>query len=116
MSVLKENGRAAVVLPDNVLFEGAGADIRKRLLENYDFHTLLRLPTGTFYKPDLHGEDFLPKVKMFSDTIKSTIAGAAGGNGGSNSGSSQYGYGGGGHGGGIAGYSSICGPSVRPHL
>ena len=40
MSVLKENGRAAVVLPDNVLFEGGGAEIRKRLLDNYDFHTL----------------------------------------------------------------------------
>jgi type I restriction-modification system DNA methylase subunit len=50
MSVLKENGRAAVVLPDNVLFEGGGAEIRKRLLDNYDFHTLLRLPTGIFYK------------------------------------------------------------------
>ena len=43
-------GRCAVVLPDNVLFEGAGADIRKRLLDMYDFHTLLRLPTGIFYK------------------------------------------------------------------
>jgi type I restriction enzyme M protein len=32
------------------LFEGAGGDIRKRLLDNYDFHTLLRLPTGIFYK------------------------------------------------------------------
>jgi type I restriction enzyme M protein len=32
------------------LFEGAGAEIRKRLLDNYDFHTLLRLPTGIFYK------------------------------------------------------------------
>jgi integrase len=39
------------VLPDNVLFEGSGAEIRKRLLDNYDFHTLLRLPTGIFYKP-----------------------------------------------------------------
>src|SRR6202011_3935389 len=37
-------------VPDNVLFEGAGAEIRKRLLDNYDFHTLLRLPTGIFYK------------------------------------------------------------------
>ena len=35
-----------MVLPDNVLFEGWGAEIRKRLLDNYDFHTLLRLPTG----------------------------------------------------------------------
>jgi type I restriction enzyme M protein len=50
MSILKIDGRCGVVLPDNVLFEGAGADIRKRLLDNYDFHTLLRLPTGIFYK------------------------------------------------------------------
>ena len=46
MSILKIDGRCAVVLPDNVLFEGAGADIRKRLLHMYDFHTLLRRPTG----------------------------------------------------------------------
>jgi type I restriction enzyme M protein len=50
MSILKIDGRCGVVLPDNVLFEGAGADIRKRLLDNYDFHTLLRLPAGIFYK------------------------------------------------------------------
>jgi type I restriction enzyme M protein len=50
MSALAIEGRCAVVLPDNVLFEGAGADIRKRLLDLYDFHTLLRLPTGIFYK------------------------------------------------------------------
>ena len=50
MSSLNINGRCAVVLPDNVLFEGAGADIRKRLLDTCDFHTLLRLPTGIFYK------------------------------------------------------------------
>jgi type I restriction enzyme M protein len=43
-------GRAAVVVPDNVLFEGgAGEIIRRRLLESYDVHTLLRLPTGIFY-------------------------------------------------------------------
>lgn len=50
MSILEIDGRAAVVLPDNVLFEGTGAEIRQRLLDNYDFHTLLRLPTGIFYK------------------------------------------------------------------
>jgi type I restriction enzyme M protein len=51
MTVLAENGRAAVVMPDNVLFEGsAGETIRRRLLHNFDFHTLLRLPTGIFYK------------------------------------------------------------------
>src|SRR5579862_2027106 len=50
MSILAINGRCGVVLPDNVLFEGAGAEIRKRLLDTTDFHTLLRLPTGIFYK------------------------------------------------------------------
>jgi type I restriction enzyme M protein len=51
MTVLAENGRAGVVLPDNVLFEGgAGETIRRRLLQNFNFHTLLRLPTGIFYK------------------------------------------------------------------
>lgn len=50
ISMLKPNGRAAVVLPDNVLFEGgAGATVRKRLLDTCDLHTVLRLPTGIFY-------------------------------------------------------------------
>lgn len=49
-SLLEIDGRAAVVLPDNVLFEGgAGETIRRRLLKQYDLHTLLRLPTGIFY-------------------------------------------------------------------
>ena len=49
-SILKINGRAAVVVPDNVLFEGgAGETIRRRLLHECDVHTLLRLPTGIFY-------------------------------------------------------------------
>jgi type I restriction enzyme M protein len=48
--MLAINGRAAVVLPDNVLFEGgAGETVRRRLLAEYDVHTLLRLPTGIFY-------------------------------------------------------------------
>lgn len=51
MSVLGPNGTAAVVLPDNVLFEGgAGEALRRRLLTEFNFHTLLRLPTGIFYK------------------------------------------------------------------
>jgi type I restriction enzyme M protein len=50
--MLKIGGRAAVVLPDNVLFEaGAGETIRRRLLAECDLHTILRLPTGIFYKP-----------------------------------------------------------------
>ncbi len=49
-TILDINGRAAVVLPDNVLFEGgAGETLRRRLLKEFDVHTLLRLPTGIFY-------------------------------------------------------------------
>jgi type I restriction enzyme M protein len=49
-SLLEINGRAAIVVPDNVLFEGgAGETVRRRLLEQCDVHTLLRLPTGIFY-------------------------------------------------------------------
>ncbi|WP_094227713.1 type I restriction-modification system subunit M [Methanolobus psychrotolerans] len=49
-TILKTGGQAAVVLPDNVLFEGgAGETVRKKLLETMDLHTILRLPTGIFY-------------------------------------------------------------------
>ena len=49
-TLLKLNGRAAIVIPDNVLFEGGpGEEIRRRLLEECDVHTLLRLPKGIFY-------------------------------------------------------------------
>lgn len=51
-TLLKTNGKAAVVLPDNVLFEegSGGLTIRKKLLETTNLHTILRLPTGIFYK------------------------------------------------------------------
>lgn len=49
-TMLKVNGRCAVVVPDNVLFEGgAGETVRRNLLKQCDVHTLLRLPTGIFY-------------------------------------------------------------------
>ena len=49
-TLLKINGKAAIVVPDNVLFEGgAGEAVRKKLLHECDVHTLLRLPTGVFY-------------------------------------------------------------------
>jgi len=49
-TLLRINGKAAVVVPDNVLFEGgAGETVRKKLLAECDVHTLLRLPTGLFY-------------------------------------------------------------------
>lgn len=51
-TLLKIHGRAAVVVPDNVLFEGgAGETVRRKLLAESDVHTLLRLPTGIFYRP-----------------------------------------------------------------
>ena len=47
---LKPGGRAAVVLPDNVLFEdGVGADVRRDMMDKCNLHTILRLPTGIFY-------------------------------------------------------------------
>jgi type I restriction enzyme M protein len=50
VSMLDKNGIAAVVLPDNVLFEGgAGEVVRRELLERTNLHTILRLPTGIFY-------------------------------------------------------------------
>lgn len=50
MSLMQLNGRAAVVLPDNVLFASQEyAVVRRRLLEDFDLHTILRLPTGIFY-------------------------------------------------------------------
>jgi type I restriction enzyme M protein len=49
-TMLVEDGQAAMVVPDNVLFEGgAGEDIRRALLKHCDVHTLLRLPTGIWY-------------------------------------------------------------------
>ena len=51
-TLLKIDGRAAVVVPDNVLFEGgAGEKVRRNLLEKCRVHTLLRLPTGIWYSP-----------------------------------------------------------------
>ena len=51
-TILNTTGKAAVVVPDNVLFEGgAGETVRKKLLQTCDLHTILRLPTGIFYKP-----------------------------------------------------------------
>jgi type I restriction enzyme M protein len=49
-TLLQAGGRAAIVVPDNVLFEGgAGETVRRKLLTECDVHTLLRLPTGIFY-------------------------------------------------------------------
>jgi type I restriction enzyme M protein len=51
-TLLDVGGRCAIVVPDNVLFEGgAGGTVRRRLLRQCDVHTLLRLPTGIWYSP-----------------------------------------------------------------
>jgi type I restriction enzyme M protein len=63
--MLKDDGRAAVILPDNVLFEGgAGEIIRKHLLAEANLHTILRLPTGIFYA---HG---VKSNVLFFDMVK----------------------------------------------
>ncbi|MEU5596884.1 N-6 DNA methylase [Streptomyces sp. NPDC020298] len=68
-SLLEIHGRAAVVVPDNVLFEGgAGETIRRRLLQEYDVHTLLRLPTGIFSRAAL--EDFVQCYRPEEDRSK----------------------------------------------
>lgn len=68
-TILDVNGRAAVVLPDNVLFErGAGETIRQRLLKEFDLHTLLRLPTGIFYAGGVKANVLFFEKKPASET------------------------------------------------
>jgi len=67
--MLKMQGTAAVVVPDNVLFEGgAGEKIRRRLLHECNVHTLLRLPTGIFYRPGVKANVLFFERKPASDT------------------------------------------------
>jgi type I restriction enzyme M protein len=68
-TILDINGRAAVVVPDNVLFEGGkGEVVRERLLREFDLHTLLRLPTGIFYKPGVKANVLFFDKKPASET------------------------------------------------
>jgi type I restriction enzyme M protein len=70
-SMLKETGRAAIVVPDNVLFEGgAGERIRRNLLEQCNVHTLLRLPTGIWYSAGVKAN-----VLFFDRTTSAARAG-----------------------------------------
>ena len=70
-SMLKEGGRAAVVVPDNVLFEGgAGEKVRRELLYRCRVHTLLRLPTGIWYSPGVKAN------VLFFDRERARVAGA----------------------------------------
>jgi type I restriction enzyme M protein len=68
-SLLKINGQAAMVIPDNVLFEGgAGETIRRKLLHECDVHTLLRLPTGVFYAQGVKANVIFFDRKSASET------------------------------------------------
>src|SRR5262249_6317576 len=68
-TLLEVGGRAAVVVPDNVLFEGgAGEVIRRRLLHDLDVHTLLRLPTGIFYAQGVKANVLFFERKPASET------------------------------------------------
>ncbi|MGE3978385.1 MAG: N-6 DNA methylase [Nitrospira sp.] len=68
-TILVVNGRAAVVVPDNVLFEGgAGETVRRKLLHDCDVHTLLRLPTGLFYAQGVKANVLFFDKKPASET------------------------------------------------
>jgi type I restriction enzyme M protein len=68
-TLLEISGRAAIVVPDNVLFEaGAGETVRRKLLHDCDVHTLLRLPTGIFYKPGVKANVLFFDRKPASET------------------------------------------------
>ena len=70
LSMLKVGGCAAVVLPDNVLFEaGAGETIRRHLLRTCDLHTILRLPTGLFYAQGVSANVLFFDKKPTSDAV-----------------------------------------------
>jgi type I restriction enzyme M protein len=67
-TLLRVHGRAAVVVPDNVLFEGgAGEVVRRKLLHECDVHTLLRLPTGIFYAQGVKANVFFFDRKPASE-------------------------------------------------
>jgi type I restriction enzyme M protein len=68
-TLLRINGRAAIIIPDNVLFEGgAGEIIRRRLIHDCDAHTLLRLPTGIWYAPAVKANVLFFDRKPASET------------------------------------------------
>ena len=68
-TLLKQNGRAAMVVPDNVLFEGgAGETVRRKLLHGCEVHTLLRLPTGLFYAQGVKANVIFFDKKPASET------------------------------------------------
>ncbi|WP_445432430.1 N-6 DNA methylase [Chryseobacterium indoltheticum] len=71
VSMLNSTGKAAVVLPDNVLFEGGvGETVRKNLLEKVNLHTILRLPTGIFYAHGVKANVLFFDVKSSSEKVE----------------------------------------------
>lgn len=71
ITMLKDTGKAAVVLPDNVLFEGGvGERIRRKWLENCNVHTILRLPTGIFYANGVKANVVLFDNAPLSDKVQ----------------------------------------------
>jgi type I restriction enzyme M protein len=74
VNMLEGEGRAAVVLPDNVLFEGgAGEIIRRKLLEEVHLHTILRLPTGIFYAQGVNANVLFFDKKPASKKAKNEV-------------------------------------------
>ncbi|MFH1127000.1 MAG: class I SAM-dependent DNA methyltransferase [archaeon] len=72
-SILKIDGKAAIVLPDNVLFEGgAGETIRSKLMQTCNLHTILRLPTGLFYAQGVKANVLFFDKKAASDKPKTS--------------------------------------------
>jgi type I restriction enzyme M protein len=75
-TLLKINGKTAIVVPDNVLFEGgAGETVRRKILHECDVHTLLRLPTGIFYAQGVKANVLFFDRKPASETHKPTNSG-----------------------------------------
>jgi len=75
-SQLKITGEAAVVLPDNVLFEGgAGETVRKELLKTTDLHTILRLPTGIFYAQGVKANVIFSTINLHQKKIGQKTSG-----------------------------------------
>lgn len=74
VNMLDDDGRAAIILPDNVLFEGgAGELIRRKLLEEVYLHTILRLPTGIFYAQGVNANILFFDKKQFHKKSKKEV-------------------------------------------
>lgn len=71
------NGKAAIVVPVNVLFDGgAGETVRRKLLVECDMHTLLRLPAGVFYAQSAEDSENLPDPDVLAREIAENLEAA----------------------------------------